>query len=134
MKFKTYAKDLSWNDFDNAVLKIANKFRGKVDGVYGVKRGGLCLAVALSHELEIPLVTFPNNLDNKILWVDDIIETGKTLKEYLPYNMEYACWVNVGNHNIYSVITSKKDEWIIFPWENKKRAISDMEAYVNSRK
>tara|TARA_R110000803_G_scaffold30888_3_gene69339 strand:+ start:101 stop:502 length:402 start_codon:yes stop_codon:yes gene_type:complete len=132
MKSKTYAKDLSWDDFNNAVLKIANEFKGKVDGVYGVKRGGLCLAVALSHELEIPLVTFPNNLDSKILWVDDIVETGKTLKEYFPYNMEYACWVKVGTHDCYSVHQETSNTWIIFPWENKKRAIEDMEKYVIS--
>ena len=132
MKNKKYGKNLSWDDFDDAVLRIAKKFKGKVEGVYGVKRGGLCLAVALSHELQIPLVTFPNSFDKKILWVDDIVETGKTLKEYLTYNMEYACWIKVGKHNCYSVHQGTSNAWIIFPWENKKRAIEDMEKYVIS--
>ena len=39
----------TWSEFDNSVKQIANKCRFKeFSGIYGVPRGGLCLAVAFS--------------------------------------------------------------------------------------
>ena len=44
----------TWSEFDKSVEQIANKCRFKeFSGIYGVPRGGLCLAVALSHKLKI---------------------------------------------------------------------------------
>ena len=44
----------TWWEFDKSVEQIANKCRFKdFSGIYGVPRGGLCLAVALSHKLKI---------------------------------------------------------------------------------
>jgi len=46
----------TWNEFDKSVEQIADKCRFKdFSGIYGVPRGGLCLAVALSHKLKINL-------------------------------------------------------------------------------
>ena len=60
----------TWNEFDNSVERIANKcsFRD-FSGIYGVPRGGLCLAVALSHKLKIKLISEP--LKNSLI-VDDL--------------------------------------------------------------
>ena len=50
----------TWREFDESVEKIANKCRLKeFSGIYGVPRGGLCLAVALSHKLKIELISKP---------------------------------------------------------------------------
>ena len=50
----------SWNEFDKSVDHIANKCKFlELSGIYGVPRGGLCLAVALSHKLEIKLIEEP---------------------------------------------------------------------------
>ena len=47
----------TWGEFDKSVEQIANKCRFKnFSGIYGVPRGGLCLAVALSHKLKIELI------------------------------------------------------------------------------
>ena len=63
----------SWSEFDKSVEQIANKCRFKeFSGVYGVPRGGLCLAVALSHKLKIELISEP--LKNSLI-VDDVYET-----------------------------------------------------------
>ena len=71
---------LTWQQFDTAVEIIANQYKDRkpFDAVFGIPRGGLCLAVALSHRLEIPLaqeVTGPN-----VLIVDDVYETGAAVK------------------------------------------------------
>ena len=70
----------TWNDFDKSVECIAHKYKFlKLSGIYGVPRGGLCLAVALSHKLNIPLIEKP--LKNCLI-VDDVFETGITLSNF----------------------------------------------------
>ena len=70
----------TWREFDKSVEHIANKccFK-KFSGIYGVPRGGLCLAVALSHKLKIELISEP--LKNSLI-VDDVYETGLTLTSF----------------------------------------------------
>ena len=60
----------TWSEFDKSVEVIANKCRFKeFSGIYGVPRGGLCLAVALSHRLKIEaLHTYvPSSIKNEKL-------------------------------------------------------------------
>ena len=80
---KTKIKMISyftWGEFDKSVEQIANKCRFKdFSGIYGVPRGGLCLAVALSHKLKIELISEP--LKNSLI-VDDVYETGLTLTTF----------------------------------------------------
>ena len=64
----------SWNEFDKSVDYIANKCKLlKLSGIYGIPRGGICLAVALSHKLDVKLISTP--MKNSLI-VDDIYETG----------------------------------------------------------
>ena len=94
----------------------------KFTGVYGVPRGGLCLAVALSHKLNIKLIEKPLKYS---LIVDDIYETGITLNSFkniegamffvLISKIEPIWWK--------TVTLSYKKEWIVFPWENKKNEL-----------
>ena len=66
----------TWREFDKSVEQIANKRRFKeFSGIYGVPRGGLCLAVALSHKLKINLISEP--MKNSLI-VDDVYEKGIT--------------------------------------------------------
>ena len=54
---KTY---FAWSEFDKSVDYIANRCKFlKFSGIYGIPRGGLCLAVALSHKLNIKLISEP---------------------------------------------------------------------------
>ena len=70
----------TWSEFDKSVEQIANKCRFKeFSGIYGVPRGGLCLAVALSHKLKIELISKP--IKNSLI-VDDVYETGLTLTTF----------------------------------------------------
>ena len=70
----------TWNDFEKSVLFIANKCKSfEFSGIYGVPRGGLCLAVALSHELKVKLISKPRK--NSLI-VDDVYETGTSLNSF----------------------------------------------------
>ena len=124
---------LSWIDFEECVFSISKNCKYKsFDSVYGFPRGGLCLAVALSHSLGLPLLDAPKN--NSLI-VDDIYDTGFTLEKikYLE-GSETHVWVSKKNPtwwNSYKYI--KDNEWIIFPWESVDAANKDRDLYYRSR-
>ena len=116
----------TWHDFEKVIDKMVRHYKDtneNCSGVYGIPRGGLSIAVALSHRLNLPL--FPDtgygDIDKKILIVDDIADTGKTLEYYrdihrpkVIYTMHY--------HKQSTVVPDfwvmeKTDKWIVYPWE-----------------
>ena len=123
----------TWSEFDKSVEHIANHFDFiEFSGIYGVPRGGLCLAVALSHKLKINLISEP--IKNSLI-VDDIYETGITLnsfrdiegaKFFVLFSKVKPTWWNTVN-------MSDKNEWIVFPWENKINPKSDRNEYIKKR-
>jgi len=124
-------RPLTWKEFDKAVINIANYFHHTPKAIYGHPRGGLCLAVALSHKMKLPLLDYP---EKHSLWVDDVVETGVTLRKFLNDDLYYATWFGPKEMtSLYSVEIISKDEWLVFPWENYKDAKEDMVNYVISR-
>lgn len=124
---------LTWAEFDEAVHRLASAFKGRAfNGVYGFPRGGLPLAVALSHHLGLPLL---QELEPDCLVVDDVYETGATLSQALDYEgVECVVWISKAPptwFNAAEVVTT--DEWLIFPWENPAQATTEEEAYRASR-
>ena len=123
----------TWSEFDKSVEYIADQCKfWKLSGIYGVPRGGLCLAVALSHKLNIKLIEKP--LKNSLI-VDDVFETGITLSRFK----------DIEGANFYVLISKKKPiwwntvnlshdkEWIIFPWENNQSALKEEIEYRKKR-
>lgn len=112
---------VTWHDVEKFVWWLTcrvRKFELNPTGVYGPPRGGLTLAVMLSHSLDVPYLTEPVK---DCLWVDDIVDTGKALHPYksqdvytasMYYNASLSCcspdfWYK----------EKKKGTWIVFPWE-----------------
>ncbi len=123
----------TWSEFDKSVEHIANKCRFlELSGIYGVPRGGLCLAVALSHKLKINLISEP--IKNSLI-VDDVYETGVTLSTFkdiegavffVLFSKIKPTWWN-------TVFITKKSEWIVLPWENTLNSRNDREEYIKKR-
>jgi len=123
----------TWNDFDKSVKHIANKCNLlEFSGVYGIPRGGLCLAVALSHKLKINLISEP--IKNSLI-VDDVYETGITLNTFKDIEgaMFFVLFSKIKPTWWNTVHISKEKEWIIFPWENASNAYSDRNDYIKKR-
>ena len=126
-------RNFTWNEFDKSVEHIANKCKFlEFSGIYGVPRGGLCLAVALSHKLKIELISKP--IKNSLI-VDDVYETGITLTTFkdiegavffVLFSKIKPTWWN-------TVFISKNSQWIVFPWENTLNSKIDREEYIKKR-
>jgi len=126
-------RHLTWDEFDQAVYQLASLFKDRVlTGVYGFPRGGLCLAVALSHRLQLPLL---HEIEPDCLMVDDIYETGRTLAPASQYEgVECAVWISKVKPTWFRAVeVIDSPHWIIFPWEDPRAAITDEEVYRASR-
>ena len=90
----------------------------KINGVYGLPRGGLPIAVHFSHHLDLPFHTSPKE---GCLIVDDISDSGKALSEFkgkYPIVTVFCKEKTITKPNIYYKMVTEK-EWIVFPWEKK---------------
>jgi len=110
---------ISWEDVDVAITEIAIwlQTRSHIKNIYGIPRGGLVLAVMLSHATNLPLTFKPNRYETLI--VDDIADTGKTLAPYKDFTI-----VTLHYHKQSVVIPDlglkeKKKAWIVYPWETE---------------
>ena len=124
----------TWSEFDKSVEHIANKCEFlQFSGIYGVPRGGLCLAVALSHKLKINLISEP--VKNSLI-VDDVYETGITLNTFKDIEgaMFFVLFSKIKPTWWNTVSISKKSEWIVFPWEEKSNTQSDFQDYIKKRR
>ena len=123
----------TWCQFDKSVEHIANKCKNlEFSGIYGVPRGGLCLAVALSHKLKINLIAEP--IKNSLI-VDDIYETGITLSNFKDIEgaMFFVLFSKIEPKWWNAVNITEKREWIIFPWENSLNLENDRNEYIKKR-
>ena len=123
----------TWSDFDKSVLYIANKCESlEFSGIYGVPRGGLCLAVALSHKLKVNLISKPRK--NSLI-IDDVYETGITLNTFKDIEgaMFFVLFSKIKPTWWNTVFISKKTEWIVFPWEDTLNSQSDRMEYIKKR-
>ncbi len=127
-------KELSWHQFDRCVETLVQQFRHQsFSGIHGVPRGGLCLGVALSHALQLPLQLQP---DADSLIVDDVYESGRTLQALRSDWPEatFAVWVSKVTPVWWSAAElSLTSEWLLFPWENGEQACTDEQEYRISR-
>lgn len=120
-------KNLSWSDVEQYIEVVCKEYGDKqLSGVYGVPRGGLVLAVMVSHRLKLPLLISPIR---GCLIIDDICDSGETLLHYEQNS-------SAMNKPLYHITTMmykenalvkpeyywgiKRTEWIVFPWEDKQ--------------
>jgi hypoxanthine phosphoribosyltransferase len=124
----------SWELFDKDARKLARLITraGKPKNIYGVPRGGLILAVYLSHLLDRPLVYEVSQIGRDTLIADDTCDTGATLNRLANFtdrpiatlfNNEVRK-IEIPRH-LYARLTNGK--WIVFPWETRKSSKRDNE-------
>lgn len=116
------------DDLTDHLLNLDKKF----DGVFAPPRGGLPIAVHLSHHLNIErIITTKKDIFNyengNLLFVDDIIDTGDTISSIISIinqvdqitNTVYTCSLFFKPHSKFkpNYFVDKTNNWIVFPWE-----------------
>ena len=116
---------IDWEMIEFLVEELAIKANLEVKDInyiHGIARGGLIPAVMLSHKLKIPYVDSIVNINpNEELVVDDIADSGKTLKEWSDYRtavLHYKPHTSLVEPTLWSGI-HETDDWIIYPWERE---------------
>ena len=121
---------LHWNMLGYHLDKMVQALKkDKFVGVYGVPRGGLPIAVYISHHLNIPLLDSPCD---ECLIVDDILDSGNTVSELIiEYELKdikiatiHYKKKSVIAPDFYDVLV-QENEWIVYPWEIEKQISKD---------
>jgi len=117
---------LEWKDIEIATERLAVNIKAsgkKITAINGLARGGLIPAVLLSHKLGIPFMSENNTEEGYILIVDDICDTGETLKQYSEH--EYILTATL-HYKTSAIIEpnfwwrlADNNTWYCYPWENK---------------
>lgn len=131
---------LSWKWVDEQINIIGEQLEGKkLEFVAGVPRGGLIPAVMMSHAFGIKYISYssakmlPGNLRKNTLVVDDISDTGRTIREadelkFMTATLCMRSTTSVVPHFNGSLISN--DSWLVFPWERVDSVA--MQDYLNT--
>lgn len=133
---------VSWETFEKAIQELHNKLNifenrkvknnkdrktRKIENIYAIPRGGLCLGVKLSHITGLPLINQIDKISDTTLIVDDCTDTGNTIAKLMTlikhshnakpvtmtmFHKPSACF----KPDIYFMETDKQ---INFCWESK---------------
>lgn len=115
----------TWNQYQKDILILTNKVRKitgrKFNNIYGIPRGGLVVAVSLSHALGIPLILSRDDISPNTLVVDDIVDSGKTLDaltRQLGFRLKVVTlYCHPRSTFAPDAYVREKKHWIVFPWE-----------------
>ena len=121
---------ITWKEYDDMIDKISKYVKqyplGEIGAVYGLPRGGLPIAVSLSHSLGLPLLMdyYDRKIvtNKKILVVDDIADAGHTLKDF-ENTHNIICTFHYHKQSIVKpdfYCEEKGDKWIVYPWETQE--------------
>ena len=114
-------------DLDSFSFSYISHYASHYASIYGIPRGGVPLAVALSLQFGIPIVEKPE--DGTII-VDDIIDSGKTRNKYpnhdfICLHMKADADISACSGRTYAVHKDVND-WIVYFWEkDTKGSIED---------
>jgi hypoxanthine phosphoribosyltransferase len=121
--------EITWTDFEFYINQLVGQIKHskiKISNIYGVPRGGLVIAVRLSHLLQKPLIGDWAEHDEHTLIVDDCVDTGQTLASPACDGIKIAALLYCPNASFKPTFFAglkSKTTWCIFPWEKTAQCI-----------
>lgn len=114
---------ITYNCYKVAIAEIARQIKKKercYKSIYPIPRGGYFTAIELSRLLNTPIECDKANIDHTTLVVDDICDSGKTIKEFDGYDTAVA-FVKKRSLNKVSFFGRivPENDWLVFPDEHK---------------
>lgn len=114
---------ITYDCYKVAIAKIARQIKEKkrcYKSIYPIPRGGYFTAIELSRLLNTPIECDKANIDHTTLVVDDICDSGKTIKEFDGYDTAVAF---VKERSLNKVSFSggivPENYWLVFPDEHE---------------
>lgn len=108
---------VTWQDLETEADRIAETWRDKVSSVYGIPTGGVPVALMVAQRLGIPVVE-SYSIGNRTLLVDDLIDTGRTMRHMGETSMRDACFRKPWSPLELAPKARTIDDWLYFPWEH----------------
>jgi hypoxanthine phosphoribosyltransferase len=115
---------INWERFAKDVKQLADMLSEikevKYCNLFPIPRGGLYVAAGLAYHLGSRLRGDLYCSSENIIVVDDISDTGKTLKEYVSKKRKVVTLhMKEGTMVVptYCVRTFPRDIWVVYPWE-----------------
>ena len=121
---------MSWKWVDEQIEELAERLKDKkLRYISGIPRGGLIPAIMLSHKLGVTYIPFDEAKkygrhdirfkNEDILLVDDICDSGVTMKDYAPRFITATLCLRYISETIPEYYGEKieDDRWLVFPWE-----------------
>jgi len=132
---------VSYHEYGVLIEALTKKLKDvNIDYICGIPRGGLPIAVHISHYLEKPMVSLDflkNNwlAYNNVLLVDDIIDTGKTINDITNY-CDDTTFVKASLFKRPGIsidfYVCETPNWIVFPYEKYEEKPSEYHQEVYS--
>ncbi len=143
---KIYISRLDFHSMMNRLTRSIVDGPKKYKSIVGIANGGLAISNCLSYFLLLPHITITirlrdgNIVDSSLdgmekvttpfLWVDDIIDSGETLRFFkkwgyiqgVDFDVATLHWCpenSNGEKPDYYVTTKKVEDWIVYPWEKE---------------
>lgn len=120
---------ITYSKYSILMNELVNQIKSKIylsnmKMIYTFIRGGLPIAVHLSHFLNIPVYTDEIKFDfttyycNEILVVDDIADTGKTLDGFHMVFPTATLFYKPRSKVKPTCYVIETVNWLVFPWES----------------
>lgn len=107
-KDRSLKTNITWQEIYNRLSYLKSAYDPNTK-YYGVPRGGQIIAGMLGNAVD--------TIEQADVIVDDLIDSGATLKQYKKYNKPFAALIDKRQEF--------KGEWIVFPWENHNGNVED---------
>lgn len=120
----------TWEEFEKDCEKIATWAKKlNIKNIYGIPRGGLVIAVKLSHLLDVPIVLNRDDISPDTLIVDDIVDGGHTIERVLAITGRRghvaSIFFNTTATRTPHFFVREKTSWVVFPWETEQTSKYD---------
>lgn len=114
---------ITYDCYKVVIAEIARQIKKKercYKSIYPIPRGGYFTAIELSRLLNTPIECDKANIDHTTLVVDDICDSGKTIKEFDGYDTAVA-FVKERSLNKVSFFGRivPENDWLVFPDEHE---------------
>lgn len=114
---------ITYDCYKVAIAEIARQIKKKercYKSIYPIPRGGYFTAIELSRLLNTPIECDKANIDHTTLVVDDICDSGKTIKEFDGYDTAVAFVKERSLNKVsFSGRIVPENDWLVFPDEHE---------------